>query len=64
MDDSKAGSQGVSSDAVVRFGRVRYTNLLNLELDHRSGSINFLNLGPDFRGPVQLVQSGQSSGSN
>ena len=29
-----------------------------------SGSINLLNLGPDFRGPVQLVQSGQSIGLN
>ena len=54
----------VSSDAMVQSGWVCEANLLNLELDLWSSSINLLNLGLDFRGPVQLVWSGQSIGLN
>ena len=40
------------SDAAVRFGPVQWALLLNLELDHRSGSTNSSNFGLDFGGPV------------
>ena len=54
----------MSSDTAVRFGPVQQAFHLNLGLDHRSSSVNLLNLGLDFRGLVHQVWSGQISGSN
>jgi hypothetical protein len=42
--------------AAVRFGPVQHDILLNLGPDHRSGSANLLNLGPDLPEPVGRVR--------
>jgi hypothetical protein len=52
----RENAEGNYRDAAVRFGPVQRHSPLNLKLDHRSGSPNPLNLGPDPLERVQMVR--------